>query len=284
MNDIRVSEENLSGMTDSPKARHLGVHLHIFKNAGTSLDKVLAACFGTTLYSFDKRSPGAILTIAEVADIIRARQAIRCLSSHQVRLPLPVFDGIILHPIFFLRNPIERVQSCFHFERDVQKVFPPELTMEDYVRRSLANPRINAIIGLQVSILCDNRLLSPDRLKTDLTREAIATAEAALHTTPAFGLVEHFAASMAAISRSLVKYLPELAGAAGHGDIRENISNNGAAPGGDKTRYVKENLTAATFSRLLDQTAPDRHLYEEGRKLFLSRYGRLALETAHIAS
>lgn len=283
MNEILVSEKDLSGMTDSPKARHAAVHLHIFKNAGTSLDKVLAACFGNTLYSFDKRSPGAILSIAEVADIIAARPAIRCLASHQVRLPLPVFDGIILHPVFFLRDPIERVQSCFHFERDVQKVFPETLTMEDYVRRNLANPRVNAIIGLQVSILCDNRLLSADRLKTDLSREAIATAVSALHATPAFGLVDHFAASMACISRSLVKYLPELAGAAGHGDIRENTSSNGAAPGADKTRYVKENLTAATYSRLLDQTAPDRHLYEEGRKLFFGRYGRLALESAHIA-
>jgi len=268
------------GMTEPSKTRHIAVHLHIFKNAGTSLDRILAACFGGNLYSFDKRAPGATLSIGDVAEIANTRPAMRCFASHQVRLPLPVSDSYIMHPIFFLRDPIQRVQSCFHFERDVQKVFPETVTMEEYVRRGLTNPRINAIIGLQTSILCDNRLISPERLKTDLTREAIATAIGALHATPAFGLVDHFVASMACISKSLMRYFPELANAATQGNIRENETSKAGTKSSEKVRYVKENLTASTFTRLYDETAPDRMLYEEGRRLFLSRFGAHALESA----
>jgi hypothetical protein len=183
--------------------------------------------------------------------------------------------------MFFLRDPIERVQSCFHFERDVHKLYEKTMTMEDYVRRKLANPRISAAIGLQTSVLCDNRLLSDDRLKSELTREAVASAIANLHAAPAFGLVEHFAQSMHGFVGALQRYFPELAKATNFDDTHKNASRHGMTKSSEKLKYVRESLTAGTFMRLFYQTAPDRYLYEEARKLFFMRYADRALEPQH---
>ena len=69
--------------------RHLIVHYHIFKNAGSTFDAMLEATFGSRWANHDKTQAAAFITPAELAEYIQAHPHLDALSSHHAVLPLP---------------------------------------------------------------------------------------------------------------------------------------------------------------------------------------------------
>lgn len=253
------------------------VHLHIFKNAGSSLDKILSESFGDSFMTFDKDNPGATINCDEVAQILDRNNQINCLSSHQIRLPAPVTFSRVIFPIFFLRHPVERLQSCFHFERDVQKRFPEDMTMEQYTRSSLRNPNINAVINLQTATICDNRLMNGkmrDSINADVIRSAISTLN---NNIASFGLVSHFDLSMELIRYNLQDHFPQLLNDENliTENTHENFSINREMKTDEKMLYVKQNLSKPTYVSLLEALEPDLIIYNEAKKIFQQRAGKM---------
>ncbi|WP_022950597.1 sulfotransferase family 2 domain-containing protein [Leucothrix mucor] len=251
------------------------VHLHIFKNAGSSLDKILRDSFGDQFMTFDKDNPGAMINCDELDQILNRNENISCLASHQIRMPLPVNFSRMIFPVFFIRHPIERIQSCFHFERDVQKRFPPDMTMEQYARSSLRNPSISAVINLQTATICDNRLMD-GKLRTSVTKDVVDSAISALRNNAySFGLVSHFDLSLKLIKHQLTPHFEQLASSDDDltGSVHENFSLNTAMNTSEKLAYVKDNLSIPTYVQLLEALQPDLMLYEEAVREFEKRVG-----------
>lgn len=246
------------------------VHLHIFKNAGSSVDKFLKESFGEQFMTFDKDNPGAVINCDELDQILTRNENISCLASHQVRMPLPVNYSRILFPVFFIRHPIERIQSCFHFERDVQKRFPADMTMEQYARSSLRNPSINAVINLQTATVCDSRLMK-GKLRTSITADVLDSAISSLrNSTNSFGLVSHFDQSIDLIKKQLSPHFDQLSDSKtiNTETIHENYSIKADMNPADKLAYVKDNLSSPTYLQLLEALKPDLRLYDEAVKEF----------------
>ena len=92
------------------------LHYHLFKNAGTSLDRILKKNFpGRWVTREFPRKGGRNTHLVE--DWIRSEPDAIAFSSHTMMGPLPAIDGVRIISLLFLRDPVERVVSAYRFER-----------------------------------------------------------------------------------------------------------------------------------------------------------------------
>ncbi|MFV2064622.1 MAG: hypothetical protein ACC726_14100, partial [Chloroflexota bacterium] len=108
--------------------RHVVIHYHIFKNAGTSVDRALRTHFGstwTTLEAGDRqRDPSGHLSPERIRRFLDEHRTVQALSSHTADLPPPSVEGLQLHPIIMLRHPLDRIRSIYDFARTQKEDTP----------------------------------------------------------------------------------------------------------------------------------------------------------------
>lgn len=92
-------------------------HYHIYKNSGTSFDKVLQDNFGDRHLSFDGPFPFFTIDQDQLSRIIERKQSFVAFSSHQIQLPVPVSLDYLVLPVVFIRHPLLRIQSIYKFKR-----------------------------------------------------------------------------------------------------------------------------------------------------------------------
>lgn len=97
--------------------RHVLVHLHIFSNAGAVVDRSLKDAFRDRWAMFDPAPPEPAFSAEGVAGELRRRLELKAISSRQLRFPLGGQEGLCLHPIVLLRDPILRARSIYDYER-----------------------------------------------------------------------------------------------------------------------------------------------------------------------
>lgn len=250
---------------------HILLHLHIFKNAGTSFDRSLRQLFGYKLIAYDTEHAGGKISIAQLAELQQANPNARAITSHQVSLPVPVYEGVIFHPVFFLRNPIERIQSCYHFEKDVQKLMTEDISMEQYVRRSLNNPSINACFGIQLATIADNRYFTHWN-RSEITDVVINNALNNLQIARCFGVVDRFDESVQYIAHRMKQFFPEFNQAV---QTKKHNVSSASQDIDDKVAYVKDSLSAQTYQSLLEELQPEILLYDKAKEVFNNRYNQL---------
>src|SRR5690242_16822953 len=95
--------------------RNVIIHYHIFKNAGSSIDRILADSFGPRWTTLEGSTPTSLLTSHDVERYLEMNREIRALSSHLARPPLP--RNVNAFPIIFIRHPIDRAASVYIHER-----------------------------------------------------------------------------------------------------------------------------------------------------------------------
>ncbi|MRX48975.1 hypothetical protein GI374_00685 [Paracoccus sp. S-4012] len=97
-------------------ARTVILHYHLFKNAGTSFDRVLQRNFGHGWVTAEFPARGGDNSALLAEWIAGAPEAV-AFSSHSALGPVPRIDGARVVPVAFLRNPIARLVSVYRFER-----------------------------------------------------------------------------------------------------------------------------------------------------------------------
>ena len=95
--------------------RHVILHYHLYKNAGTSLDHILKANFKDDWH--EQEGPGTGWRVSGVEEYLQQHPEIAVLSSHTALLPVPQLSNTTIYPILFIRHPIDRVRSIYEFER-----------------------------------------------------------------------------------------------------------------------------------------------------------------------
>jgi hypothetical protein len=89
------------------------IHFHIYKNAGSSIDRLLAESFGDAWTTFEDPSHD-IIDCHRLRRLLAARPGLRAVSSHRFRAPLPCRSA---RPMVMLRHPVDRARSIYHFAR-----------------------------------------------------------------------------------------------------------------------------------------------------------------------
>lgn len=196
-----------SRSVESVSERHLLLHAHMFKNAGSTFDSSLQRSFAESFV--DHRDDAAMRRGADyLGPYIQQRSDLQCISSHWVTFPLPQIPNTCVHLAMLFRDPLERIFSVYRFERRQQDDSPGgrqarELDFPDYVRWRLQSGVGPVIRNFQT------RYCSASYMGEDLDTMYIQ-ALALLDTTPLIGLVERYEESMALFEYHLRPLFPNL--------------------------------------------------------------------------
>lgn len=120
------------------------LHYHLFKNAGTSLDRILQKNFSNAWETEEFPEKGGNNSDL-VAKWIAANPDAVAFSSHTATGPIPRVPGTDVISIMYLRDPIARIRSVYHFEKN-QKAetwganLAKSTDFAGYVRTRLATP------------------------------------------------------------------------------------------------------------------------------------------------
>ena len=136
------------------------LHLHIFKNAGTTIDWVLQKNFSDNALSIDDNAnPGRILPFDMVLDLLAANPNTQSVSSHQIRFPLPDIGDFNFIPIVFIRHPIDRAFSIYRFNkrRTDRETEAKALSMAEYFRWALERKLFTTVKNFQVIFLAGKK-------------------------------------------------------------------------------------------------------------------------------
>jgi hypothetical protein len=243
------------------------VHLHIYKNAGSSIDRLLAESFGGAWTTFEDLSQD-IIDCHRLRGLLAAKPGLRAVSSHRFRAPLPHRAA---KPIVMLRHPVDRARSIYHFARrdPTQRDHPVARngSFAEYIEHYLPKADAGVVIrNYQVVHLSDASLRS--RHNTQLARATpgdLALAKARLTEWRVFGLVRRFSDSCRLFAAAYEADFPELR----LRDVRENVSTDATLTDADALTLAQAELGGATFGRLLDANALDLELYEFAQRRFV---------------
>jgi hypothetical protein len=105
---------------DRSGPRPVIVHYHIFKNAGSSLDRTLRENFRERWTAVEAPASDTWMTPDEMGEHIAGNSQIDAWSSHTAALPAPVVADADVLAVLFVRHPIDRARSVYEFERTME--------------------------------------------------------------------------------------------------------------------------------------------------------------------
>ena len=97
--------------------RHVILHYHVFKNAGSTIYSILERNFGRRLVSLDSGHFNRLLADDVLLAFLKKHSRVHAISSHHLVPPHPAHRDFVFHDILFLRNPLARLSSMYDFYR-----------------------------------------------------------------------------------------------------------------------------------------------------------------------
>jgi hypothetical protein len=91
--------------------RRIVVHYHIFKNAGSSVDRILEGAFGDRWATLEGATATSLLRPGDLSAFARERPELQAVSSHLLRPPAPA--GLDVLPVVLIRHPLDRAFSVY---------------------------------------------------------------------------------------------------------------------------------------------------------------------------
>lgn len=192
------------------------LHYHLFKNAGTSVDRILQANFGNRWVTREFPMNGGDNS-ALVAEWIENTPGAIAFSSHTMLGPIPRIRDTRIFSLLFLRDPIARIISAYEFERRQQvetlgSQLARDTSLEGYVQFRLATKGDRQCRNFQVARLA---ALIPGP-EPELDR-----AFAALDQLSFIGRVEDFATSIADMQALFVQHFPGFVARSVHANMSQ---------------------------------------------------------------
>jgi len=246
----------------------------MFKNAGTSVDRLLRESYAKNWRNYDKDQPGALITSNEIRDYIHANPDLQALSSHQIVPPVPICDVDIL-PIVFIRDPIQRIKSAWMFEWKKQPgLEEPKGPLADYIKERFAPGTGNVIRDFQVSRLSNTQFDIAPQESSLHENDKLAAAVAFLRSIPFFGLVERFDESLALLEARAAKDFPDLI----YERYQENVTRDLSVSHNENFDLFRSEVGEKLFDQVLLHNRLDLQLYSYAQGLFDARLEMAGLD------
>jgi hypothetical protein len=254
---MRQFARDWMGLMEAPD-RLVLFHYHLFKNAGSSVDRVLERCFGDRWLTreFDD-AVSAAERGAQVADWIADSPRGVAFSSHTAELPVPKVPGVLVFPIIFLRQPIDRVASVYAFESkqaedtSLGSMIAKHTNMAGYVKIRGAITHDRQCRDFHVHRLAK---MWPDHFGPEFER-----ARLALQALPFIGIVEEFDRSMARLRLLLEHVFPDFSPVS----VIENQSRDPSLGMDAKLEAIRRALGESAWQALEAMNSQDLRLYAE---------------------
>lgn len=239
--------------------RHVLIHAHLFKNAGTTFDFSLRHSFGEQFVDH-RDDAGMKRGAAYLGPWLEANPSVTALSSHWITPPLPQVSRTRLHCCVLLRDPIERCASVYRFERAQQGVETPgsrrakELDFVHYMQWQMRPTPGPAVKNYQVRYCSGNYLGA--RIE-DMYERALHW----LQHVPLVGLVHRYDESMVLFEERLKPFFPDL-------DLAYRVQNVSRGDGNsslaERREQVLQELTniAGLKEKVLQRNQYDIQLFD----------------------
>ncbi|WP_109478950.1 sulfotransferase family 2 domain-containing protein [Paraburkholderia sp. C35] len=249
--------------------RTVVVHYHLFKNAGTTMDGILAKNFPDEAHGhIEGNYPWSTVSSQQVLDYARANSQLRAISSHQARLPLPQDPTIRFVPILFIRHPIDRFASVYEFERrQPADSLSPSVSI---ARNGGLAAFADWVVSREATAVCRNFHVIHLAGAQDDMRTARAThadyelALSRLDDLPFFGIVDRFESSLEQFERVAEPLLGKL----DFNYVSDNVTPGRHATLDERLAAVEAELGVSLYRELLECNALDMLLYREALARF----------------
>jgi len=202
-----LNEAAWKGATD---VRFVLLHFHFFKNAGTTIEEILAHSFFENYARLDTEDFDGAVSQDALISFLNHNPRMKAVSSHQFRYPVPRVPGYIFFDLCFLRDPIDRIRSMYDYFRE--KPVPGEPASDLARDRSiggfiagLVKDHTYRVSNVQVNMLA-NGIVNDPPVDTDLIR-----ATEVMLKTSFLGVVDCFYESLVAGQYFLRPVFPNLA-------------------------------------------------------------------------
>jgi hypothetical protein len=252
--------------------RHVILHYHIFKNAGSTVRSILEQNFGPRFASVESEHPDDSVSNDTLLRLLELRPDIAAVSSHGLRPPKPENGCFVFHDIVYFRHPLTRLSSMYDFYRRQDGSQDP-LTMEAKKRnladffRVLVDEYPHHAMNPQVAYLANGATKIP--IPSDLTRaEQLASQFDILGVTDLFDLAAVAAEYLlrGSFNRQTVLKKFDFSYAA------ENVSSDRPTDLDVELQRLKEACGDSLFERLRDLNALDIALVESARRECYRRF------------
>ena len=247
------------------------LHYHLFKNAGTSVDAMLSANFGSRWTEREFAITPRATNAEAVRDFLIARPDLAALSSHTALMPVPQIEGVEIFPIVFVRHPLLRIRSAYVFERKQQvdtggTRLARALDFAGYLRTLLDHRGPNQARNFQTARLA--------WFDADTSRPPRARARDAIRALPFVGLVEDYRRSIARLAALLRPRLPDFEPLI----VRKNVSSGEGRSTDEQLIAIRDEIGPDLYAELRAANAEDIAVHTE----IANRYARRArAEEAH---
>src|ERR1700722_5664966 len=244
--------------------RKIIVHYHIFKNAGSSLDRLLQDSFKDGWGSLEGPTPTSLLRTQDLATFVKDHPMIRAVSSHLLRPPAPADLDVL--PVVLIRHPLDRAFSVYsQLRRNPAKTLPSEVvarrsSFSQFVLWCLDHKSLGGIVIANYQVIH----LSPASFRYRHIYDATASvadfrnAMEFLSGGPCSGTVECFDA--------VVARLRSAAGAMGLHltplEAAENVTEGRAGDLQERLLLARQELGSSLHDRYRQENAYDYELYE----------------------
>jgi hypothetical protein len=197
-------------MKEAAAVRFVLLHYHFFKNAGTTIEEILAHSFFENYARLDTGNFDGAISHGDLVSYFQRHPRLQAVSSHQFRYPVPQVPGFIFFDLCFLRDPLDRIRSMYdHFR---EKPVPGEPASELARTHSiggfiagLVEHHAYRVSNVQVNLLA-NGIVNDLPAETDLIR-----AMEVMLKTSFLGVVDCFHESLIAGQHFLRPVFPNLA-------------------------------------------------------------------------
>ena len=199
--------------TSKMKKRNVLLHYHIFKNAGTTFERVLDENYGDRHITFDGPFTFSNFNQDQLNTVIGRHPNAVAYSSHQIHLPAPTSLSFRPIPVVFIRHPLLRIRSIFLFEQRTAVGDSPEATtgmegFEEWVITTLKGDQS----WLQISNSQTNFLSRAYNLPPKRARKGVGAhfdlqlAINNISLVPCLGRVEYFDIDVKSFGETLSRY------------------------------------------------------------------------------
>lgn len=197
-------------LKEAADVRFVLLHYHFFKNAGSTIEEILARSFFENYARLDTVDFDGAVSQSELIAFLRRHPRMKAVSSHQFRYPLPQAPGFIFFDLCFLRDPLDRIRSMYDYFREKPVPGEPasELAREQPLSGFIAElikHHAYRVSNVQVNLLA-NGVVNDPPADADLIR-----ATEVMLKTSFLGVVDHFQESLIAGQHFLRPVFPNLA-------------------------------------------------------------------------
>jgi len=263
------------------KMRFVVVHYHIFKNAGTTVERILEREFPGHFARIHGPSPDATLDADDLTAFLDDHPNIQAVTSHHLRYPAPSPRKIVVFDCCFLRHPLDRLDSVYSYFRKIDSTDPlcrnaHRQTPHEFIRR-LLNGSPEQVSNVQVTNLANRGAFTRPANASDLERAVRTVRNMALP-----GVVEMFQESMVAGEYFLRPAFPSIRLSSGPTNVSRQL-----APDASGEREREHRLIQRWGRDLYDQLARmnelDLQLFDQARDEIRRRLSLIPAVPSRIA-